>query len=146
MGNTKSSERSVTTLGKPPLRATQHSPEGITERELRAKIQEFGRLLRHDFAAEIERDARRFKRRVVWLLGAELPPGPGRPRRKAVTLAIELRGQGKSWQQIYLECLPKSLVGAELQLAQSGLRSAVRSRRTAGRRRKSPPILSANKT
>ena len=128
MGSRKSGLRSATTPEKPippaPLR------------DLRTVVQEFGDLLRREFATEIEHDASRFKRDAVCFLRAALSPGPGRPRSEAVTLAIELRTQGKSWQAAYAQCIPSSLVDDPRQLAQSRLRSAVRARRTAGRRRK----------
>jgi hypothetical protein len=98
-------------------------------------VQEFGGLLRREFATEIERDARGFKRDAVCLLRTALSGAPGRPRSEAVTLAIELRAQGKPWQVIYSQCIPSSLVDEARQVAQSRLRSAVRERRTAGKRR-----------
>lgn len=129
MATGKSGQRSVTTPERPAPPATV--------RDLRTAVQEFGGLLRREFATEIERDARGFKRDAVCLLRAALSPGPGRPRSKAVTLAIQLRAQGKPWQAIYAQCIPASLVDDARQVAQSRLRCAVRSRRTAGRRRKS---------
>ena len=115
-------------------------------RDLLATTQEFASLLRLEFASEIERDAHGFKRRVLGLLKAELPPRPGRPRSEAVTHATELLAQGKAWQQIYAECLPHDIGGHDSrQLMQYRLRCAVRSRRNAHRRRKSPCNSSANK-
>ena len=94
----------------------------------------FAARLRAEFAFEIEQDAGAFKRHVVALLRAELPPRPGRPRAELVTRAVQMRTQGTSWREIYLECLPDEIVGPESrQLAQSRLRSAVRARRTTRR-------------
>ena len=103
---------------------------------LERTVQDFAVKLCSQFGSEIERDASGFKRQVVSLLGAALPPGPGRPRSEAITRAIDLLAQGKSWQQIYAACLPQNLVGDSRQLAQSRLRCAVRSRRKAPWRRK----------
>jgi hypothetical protein len=138
MGTRKSVQRSVTTPEKPV--------PSVPVRDLGALVQEFGDLLRREFAANIERDARGFKRDALCLLRAALSPGPGRPRSEAVTLAIELRAQGKPWQAIYSQCIPSALVDDARQLAQSRLRSAVRSRHNAGRRRKPPVDSYANKT
>jgi hypothetical protein len=64
-------------------------------------VREFACRLRNQFAPEIEREARDFKRLV---LKDELPPSPGRPRAVIVTRAAELRAQGKTRQQIYTDC------------------------------------------
>jgi hypothetical protein len=127
MESGKNAQRSVTTLKKPISPATV--------RDLRTLVQEFGGLLRREFATEIERDARGFKGRVLVFLKAELPGRPGRPRAETVTRAAEMKTQGKSWQQIYAECLQESPGEPEFrQLAQSRLRSAVRARRNVSRR------------
>lgn len=145
MGTGKSGQRSVTTPQKTPPPATQHSLVALAVSDLRATMREFTAKLRREFAADIERDAVGFRRDAVYLLSAALSPGPGRQLSKAVTLASELRAQGKSWQVIYAQCIPASLVDDSRQLAQSRLRSAVRSRRNVRRRRKSPVVFSANK-
>jgi hypothetical protein len=114
---------------------------------LAGTIQNFAARLRSEFRAEIDRDAPGFKRDAVRLLGAALSsgPGPGRPRSEAVTLAIELRAQGKPWQAIYAQCIPSSVVDDSRQIAQSRLRDAVRCRRIAGARRKSAVNSRADK-
>ncbi|MBZ5641486.1 MAG: hypothetical protein LAO19_01890 [Acidobacteriia bacterium] len=115
-------------------------------KDLQATTQEFAALLRIEFASEIEQDGHGFKRRVLRFLKAELPPGPGRPRTEAVTHATEMLAQGKTWRQIYAECLPRSIGGHDSrQLTQYRLRCAVRSRRNAHKRRKSLSNFSANK-
>jgi hypothetical protein len=133
MASRKSGERSVTTLEKPLLP------------DLERIVQNFAARLRSEFCTEIGDDERGFKRRAVRLLGAALSPGPGRPRSEAVTLAIELLAQGKPWQAIYAQCIPLSVVDDSRQIAQSRLRDAVRSRRIAGRRRKSAVNSRADK-
>jgi hypothetical protein len=119
---------------------------GRDMRDLRATTQEFAALLRIEFAPEIEQDAHGFKRRVLGFLKAELPPRPGRPRTEAVTHATEMLAQGKTWRQIYAECLPRNILGHDSrQLTQYRLRCAVRSRRNVRRRRKSVSNSSAKK-
>ena len=113
---------------------------------LERTVQDFAARLRSEFSADIEHDASGFKRQVIGFLSTALPPGPGRPRSEAVTRAIEMLAQGRSWQQIYGECLPQVLSGPggadSRQLNQSRLRCAVRSRRNAIRRRRAK--LTAN--
>ena len=106
-------------------------------------IQRFARRLRREFRREIERDAHEFKRHLVRLLKAELPPGPGRPRTEPVTHAAEMLAEGRTWRQIYAECLPHDIGGSDSrQLTQYRLRCAVRSRRNMRRRRK--PVLNCS--
>ena len=114
-------------------------------KELSTIVREFAHRLRLEFAPDIERDAGEFKRRVIRLLKADLPPGPGRPRTEIVTRAAEMRTQGKTWQQVYAECL-SHVVGSSdsRQLAQSRLRCAVRSRRAVRKRRKSSGFKSTS--
>ncbi len=100
-------------------------------------VRDFAERIRSNFSEEIEQDARGFKRRVLGFLKAELPPGPGRPRTEAVTHATGMLAQGKTWQQIYAECLRRIIGGSDSrQLAEYRLRCAVRSRRNARKRRK----------
>src|SRR5260370_224528 len=83
------------------------------------KVQELGMLWGRAFGTEIEGAGRSFKRDCVCLLGEDLSPGPGRPRNEDVTLAIDLRAQGKPWQAIYAQCIPSSLADDSRQVAQS---------------------------
>ena len=66
----------------------------------------FAARLKRDYAADIARDARGFKERVVRLLRRELPPKPGRPFDETVTRATEMRAKGQSWSTIYCQCIP----------------------------------------
>jgi hypothetical protein len=100
-------------------------------------VQDFAARLKHDFASEIERDPRGFKRRVIRTLNSELPPRPGRPCIAVVSRAVEMRARGQSWQQVYAVCLASDQERSFRQLAQSRLRSAVRARR---KRKKSTGI------
>jgi len=91
-------------------------------KNLQSKTREFAALLRAEFASEIERDPRGFKRSVLGFLKAALPPGPGRPRTEPVTHATEMRAHGKPWQQIYAQCIPASLTDDSRQVAERRLR------------------------
>lgn len=110
-------------------------------RDLRATTREFAARLRAEFASEIEQDARGFKRRVLGFLKGELPPGPGRPCEEIVTCAARMRTEGRNWQEIYAVCLPHVAEPDSRHLAQSRLRSAVRARRNASRRRRADGAL-----
>jgi len=106
-------------------------------RTLAHQVDIFTKSLRHDYAPEVARDARVFKRRVVELVRRGLPPGPGHPRDDVVTRAVELRAQHKSWCYVYRQCIPGfSHLSDEIQqLARIRLRSAVRSRKIRQQRR-----------
>jgi hypothetical protein len=115
-------------------------------KDLHATTREFATYLRLEFASEIKQDAHAFKQRVLGFLRSELPPGPGRPRAEAVTLAAEMLAQGETWPQIYAKCLPRDIGERDSrQLSQYRLRCAVRSRRNACKRRKSVLNSSAKK-
>jgi hypothetical protein len=57
------------------------------------------RLLRQ-FADEIGRDPRAFKKRILRLIRRQLPPRRGRPRDPKTEAALELLRQGKTVRQI----------------------------------------------
>lgn len=97
-------------------------------KNLRSTVRKIVNELRRDFAADLERDASRFKRRVIALLQAELPPRPGRPRLKHVCLAVAMRERRESWRGVYAACVPQELHGDSRQLAEVRLRAAVRAR------------------
>jgi len=96
---------------------------------LATAVRRFILQLRSEFGAEIERDPRGFRIRVIRLLTTALPLKNGRPRLENVTRAHEKWRQGKNWREIYTVCIPPGLSGDSLVLAQSRLRSAVRARR-----------------
>ncbi len=97
-------------------------------KNLRSALREIGRRLRRDFADHAERDPSRFKQLVLRLLQAELPPKPGRPRLKRVSVALAMRRRGESWRAVYASCVPDEVRGDSRQLAQARLRAAVRAR------------------
>lgn len=104
---------------------------------LSAATREFARQLRARFAEQIEHDPRTFRRHLVRFLKTELPLRVGRPCDAAVTRATKMRASREPWQLIYPVCIPefRRLDAHARYLAQSRLRSAVRSRRNARRRR-----------
>ena len=95
-------------------------------------VQDFAVRLKHDFATEIERDPRGFKRRVIRTLNSELPPRPGRPCIAVVSRAVEMRARGQSWQQIYAVCLASDEEPSFRQLAQSRLRARRKRKKSTG--------------
>lgn len=98
---------------------------------LSRQVRDFTDSLRHDYADAIASDPRLFKHRVLRMVRLGLPPGPGRPSKKMVTRAAELRAQNRPWLEVYRECIPglPGLGEGFRQLAMTRLRSAVRSRR-----------------
>lgn len=104
--------------------------------DLEEVVRKFALQLCTQFRDEIEREPRVFKTRAVRLLKSGLPPSPGRPCVESVTRAAKMREQGKPWREIYKACIPdlpqRDSDGRAV--AQSRLRSAVRSRRNARQR------------
>ena len=107
-----------------PARTEKEAPQFLRE-----TIREFAKYLQYSFAEEIEYDPSLFRKRVIHLLKTALPSPHGRPRLKIVSIAADMRAQGKSWLAVYTACIPALLAGDSRQLAQSRLRSAVRARR-----------------
>jgi hypothetical protein len=103
--------------------------------DLEAVIREFVTSLRQTFAEEQSRNQGAFERRAAKIFKKQIMScRAGRPRREAVTRATQLQRQGQSWQQIFALCLPTGLEGADRNMAQLRLRSAVRARRSRERR------------
>ena len=100
--------------------------------KLHAAVADFKAWLSQTFAEEQPRDQEAFERATQIFkkrITSSRAGRPGRPRKKIVTLATEMRRQGKSWPQIYAVCLPSDMEGAERNMAQLQLRSAERGRR-----------------
>lgn len=104
-------------------------------KNLRSMVRRIANDLRRDFAVDLERDQSRFKRRVIGLLQAELPPKPGRPCSRHISLAVAMRERGESWRGVYCACVPPDLSGDSRQVAQALLRAAVRARLRRSRHR-----------
>ncbi|HEV2379921.1 MAG TPA: hypothetical protein VG206_09020 [Terriglobia bacterium] len=109
-------------------------------KRLAGQVNTFVKSLRHDYAREIARDARAFKRSVVELVRRGLPPGAGHPRNEAITRAVEMRARSKPWLEVYRQCIPAfSSLGEGLrEIAMNRLRAAVRSRRVRQQRQSLP--------
>jgi hypothetical protein len=106
--------------------------------ELENDTRRFTSRLKHKYSAEIDCDAKGFKKCVVHLVRRGLPPLAGRPNEAAITLADELRKRGLEWKAIYTQCIPNhaNLPPAERRIAENNLRAARRSRKSAARRRR----------
>jgi hypothetical protein len=109
-------------------------------------IREFVKQVRHEFGYEMQHDSRGFRKRMLRLLRSALPVTHGRPRLEAVSRAAEMQAQGNSWRAIYAVCIPEAITADSRQLAQSRLRSAVRSRRQRARTARSTSRVMTKRT
>lgn len=101
-------------------------------RDLSSLIRDFAITLPKEFPKLYSRDPAKFKRRVLRLFSRAIKLGRGRHCKKEVTLAMEMRAQGKPWRQIYLSAIPNyvRLSPIARSLKQRQLRDSVRSRRS----------------
>jgi hypothetical protein len=106
--------------------------EGEERELLLPAIRKLGQVLRKDFAAAIARDPRGFKKCVVSLVRAELPPHAGRYCEESVSRGELLHKHGKPWPLIYAECLPENADP----VAKSNLRAAIRARQNRRKHRR----------
>lgn len=106
--------------------------------DIESDTRRFIARLKHKYSADIDRDAKGFKKCVVHLVRRGLPPLAGRPNEAAITLADELRKKGLEWKAIYAQCIPNhaDLPPADRRIAENNLRAARRSRKSAARRRR----------
>ena len=112
------------------------------------RSKQFAKRLRKMFVGEISSDPRAFKKSVIEILRRHLPPFAGRPTEESVTVAAMLRMQGRDWPEVYRLVIPAyaHLDPGTRGQAQSNLRSAIRSRRNARKRRKPRMKLIAETT
>ena len=132
-----------------PEALTKPSVSGrVKERNWAREAKRFAERITKLFASEIASDPRGFKKRVTAILKRNLPPFPGRPTEQSITHAARLKGGGTGWQEIYPVVIPDhaQLDPATRRQAESNLRSAIRSRRNARRRRNARPKLLAQTT
>jgi hypothetical protein len=115
----------------PTERAEQHC--GSTCHQ---EVKTFATRLRKLFADEIAAEPRGFKKRVIEILKRSLPPFAGRPTEDSITIAIQLRAEGRSWPEVYSQVIVNhdKLDTANRRLAELNLRSALRARRNARKR------------
>ncbi len=104
-------------------------------KDLSHEVEQFAAQLK--FSEEHRQNAPGFRKQVVSTLSASLSPGPGRPPEPNVTLAENLRHQGKLWPEVYPLCVDNyaSLNRDSQRVAADNLRSAMHARRNARRRR-----------
>src|SRR5437879_3907850 len=69
-------------------------------KSLQSVTHEFTHQLRRDFAQEISRDPRNFKKRVLALVRCDLPLRPGRPKNPRLDAAFQLVKQGRSIKDV----------------------------------------------
>ena len=69
-------------------------------KNLESTVRNFADRLRRDFAPEITRDPRDFKKRVLRLIRHELPPRRGRPASPQIEAALGMLRQGKSVRDV----------------------------------------------
>ena len=119
-----------------PRRDRREAHRG-SDRSCQHEVKRFAKRLLKLFAAEIASDPRAFKKRAIETLKRSLPPYPGRPTEQAITQAAILRGEGREWPEVYRLVIAdhRHLDPATRRLAESNLRSAIRSRRNARKRR-----------
>jgi hypothetical protein len=109
---------------------------------IREQVERFAQRLARQFPqAFLNGNGTKTKKRVVSWMRATLPPHAGRPADEATTRAVEMRVKNAPWLEIYRECIPhfSELDDGTRQLAMIRLRSVVRSRRFARKRKKSHP-------
>jgi hypothetical protein len=114
---------------------------------VRLEVQRFARRLCRRFPQAFAREhCLSTKEDVIHWLRAALPPHAGRPPKASVTQAVELRGKGTAWSDIYAECIPgyRSLNWTVRRVEIARLRNAVRSRArlTRIRHKKNVPSVS----
>jgi hypothetical protein len=130
-----------------------HEPKGSVfgtarERDCAREAKQFAKRISKQFASEIASDPRSFKKQLTRIIKRNLPPFPGRPTEQSITHAARLRAEGNGWQDIYPVVIPNhaQLDPASRRVAESNLRSAIRSRRNARRRRNTSRTLLAQTT
>src|SRR5262249_44829000 len=83
-----------------------HFGSRANDHGLSRRMRQMAAELQREFRQLVALDPKRFKKQAVFHLKRFLPPGPGRPKEDAITLAIELRRQGHAWPVVYERCIP----------------------------------------
>ena len=99
-------------------------------KDINRKLRTFAAALKRDFAEDVTRDPKGFKKQVVKLIRRELPPKPGRPNDPRYDKAARMADQGKNSGEILrsLDAGFDSLDPWTRMLAARGLRAALRRR------------------
>lgn len=132
--------------GEPTMECQSHKGDRDASALARDReVKRFARRLSKVFAKEISSDPRTFKKGVIETLRRHLPPFAGRPTEEAITTAAALRAERREWPEIYRLVIPGhcELDSATRRQMESNLRSAIRSRRNARKRRKARQKLIA---
>jgi hypothetical protein len=110
--------------------------------DLISQIGSFGEDLKRRFALEFEKDPPAFKQLVLCALSKAFVLKRGRRPESNITLAADLRAQGKEWREIYPLCIKNypTLCRNSQRIEEENLRAAVRSRRNAQKRRTSARV------
>lgn len=118
------------------------------ERDCALEAKRFANRISVQFASEIASDPRGFKKQLTQIIKRNLPPFSGRPTEQSITQAARLKAGGNSWQDIYPVVIPDhaQMDPPTRRVAESNLRSAIRSRRNARRRRNIRRTLLAQTT
>ena len=100
-------------------------------KDLDATVRAFALRLKHDFAPEITRDPRAFKKSVIRLVRRELPPKRGRPNDPRLDAAARMVQEGKLVKDVLRLQIPglDKMDAYGRYLAEKGLRAALARRK-----------------
>ena len=110
-------------------------------KSLEAVARDFTAGLKRQFAEEITRRPRDFKKQVLWLIRRQLPPRRGRPNDPQIDAALAMLRQGKTVRQVLrvqvrgfnqLDTYGRYLAEKALRQAVARRRRTVTSRRLGG--------------
>ena len=114
----------------------------LSSTSVEAAAREFALFLKINFAQEVARDAKAFKKQVIRLIRRELPPRRGRPNDPRLDYAIRMVEQGKTVKDLLRSQIPgfDLLDAYGRYLAEKGLRAAIARRRKHRASRDTPRI------
>ncbi len=117
-----------------------HLPERSTDRRplerLEAVTSNFTEQISREFAPEISRDPKTFKKSILRLVRRQLPPRRGRPNDPRIDAAVRMFEQGKRVKEILRLQIPgfEKVDTYGRYLADKGLRAAIARRRKRSRK------------
>lgn len=103
-------------------------------KDINRTLRSFTEALKREFAEDITRDPRGFKKQVVTLIRRELPPKRGRPNDPRLDEAAQMVEQGKLVRDVLRAQIPgfERMDTYGRYLAEKGLRAAIARRRARG--------------
>jgi hypothetical protein len=106
----------------------------LSDTSVEATICDFVSFLKTHFSQNIARDARAFKKLVLYLIRQELPLRRGRPNNPQIDAAVQLVDQGRSIKEVLRRQIQDfdRLDTYGRYLAEKGLRAAIARRRRIG--------------